>query len=203
VATQQTEMLREGLQEAEAMYAIRDGLSALSPPERCDLMELSLAGGLGPRDNLNIMLYFHAGGIGAIPRAPAYEAARTPGTATVRELPRNDGPRVFEVTVTFPTDPFVDGGTGTYRLEVAQDGEAVAGSYAGTLNGWKYQGKLAGAFHRGGYVLANPAAETPLAKRATAAITDVLRAEDAGRGDFLPQVRGLYAAASEVEAAQR
>jgi hypothetical protein len=203
VATQQSEMLREGLQEAEAMLAMRAGLAALAPPQRCDVLEVALAKGLGPRDNLNMLLYFHKDGIGAIPRAPSYEAARTPGTATAKELAAADGLRAFEVTVTFPTDPFVDGGTGTYRLEVKADGETVSGAYTGEFNGWKYEGAITGAFRKASYLLADGGPPSPLALRAGTAITSLLRAEEAARPDFLIHVRDLYAAAADVDAARR
>jgi hypothetical protein len=197
-------MLREGMQETEASHAMRAGLVALAPPpQHCDVVELSLAGGLGPRDNLNVLLYFHKDGIGAIPRAPTYEAARAPGTATAKELPAIEGARVFAVKVTFPPDPFVDGGTGAYRVEVKTAGDAITGAYAGEFNGWTYQGDVTGTFRTAGYLLADSSPQSPLAQRAGAAVIRLLRAEEAARPDFLNQVADLYAAAADVEAARR
>jgi len=222
VATVQYEMLREGLQDCEAIRAIERGLRTLQPPaeRRYDAIELFLSGALVresrdkshpdrmvPRD-LEVTLYRRDGTLQALSHAPTYNIADH--AAEARALPAQAGER-YDVRVTVHDDRWVKGGQGRYTLDLTRTGEAYAGTFTGTFRGHERKGKVVGTFRPGG--LRVPAATQPppstLAQRCDRAIDELVgtlrtgRAVGARGSDLQPLVARVYAAAAEVAAAVR
>jgi hypothetical protein len=224
VATVQYEMLRQGTQECEAALAIRESLSALYPPRETvyDVVNLTLEGALlqagnrkngkqprvSPRD-LELKLVYDRGSLRPEPVvwAPTYNHGTHTGTLVRRASPTG---QVFAVTVQLGDDPWVTGGPGAWILTLDREGDVFTGTFAGSFKGTKTEGRVTGVFTPKGYrVPAGTEPEpSPLARRCEAAIGDLARLYERGRGgsgarpgELRRLVRRLYATATEGAAA--
>jgi hypothetical protein len=220
--TQQFQMLCEGLQDCEAMVAIREALEVLYPPPilRCDVLQLNLAGALVRVDDwrggkpqtltardLELSLYWHNGMFRGEAQAKATTYNTGKREASVRQVRGSGDAEVFEADVTIADDAWIKGGRGTYRLQVRRLGDACTGTYSGTFNGQDRQGAVAGVFVPNGAALPT-GAERPTderRRRSEAAIEALVARYDQGKaaGGWADLLDRLYATATELTDAAR
>jgi hypothetical protein len=208
VATQQYENFREGLQECEALYALRAGANVLSPPpfKMCDVVELVLKDGvcrpasekgLYVRD-LTLTLVWNGDRIDVVPQAWHFNAFKREGHCKVVR----QEPTVFEVKITLDRDPASGKDCeGTYRIEAKRQGDRYAGSYTGAYRGYDRKGAAAGSFCKQAYRL--PVSDAPppsdLAKRVDVVSRATLAWYKSGcKPDAGEAIGTLYATAQEV-----
>jgi hypothetical protein len=215
LATVQFEMLREGIQDCEAMFSIRRDLKIICPPpvRECDLIELFLSRAVAQpgRDKvveLGIRLYFDGDRIGAIPHAPLYNTGRHSGQA---RLANSADGQVFEIDVTLGDDPWIKGGKGSYTVRLKREGDKFTGTHTGTYEGRSYSGSVKGAFIPKGIAVptGEPAVESELSRQGEAVIKETAAALDRSprsyprKGEVPAVLARLYAAASRIaEAAE-
>lgn len=209
VATVQYEMLIEGLQALEALYAVRDGLDRLYPSvtETYDVVQLLLEGALvrpdrveegrTGRHGLDLTIYFHQGKLkpGVLPKATTYNTARHAGAAT--ELAEGR----YRVEVTINKDPWVAGGTGVYTVDLQREGDRFTGAYRGAYNGTDVAGNVVGTFVPDGYTTAVGEVRPKDARfeRWSSAAESAVKDLAAGKGDLRAALETLYRVAGEVD----
>jgi len=221
VSTVQFEMLREGVQECEAILAIRDGLNTLYPQQAktYDCMDLTLDGALvqqksgtsgngsrGKRKALEVKMLFDHEELVAeiIPNAPTFNTGKR--TGTIKRV-GNAGELKFEIRVNITDDKWVKGGQGTYAVQLKRDGHICTGNFDGTWQGVRRKGSITGVFSPGGHVKAigEPRPKTELANRCDAAIEAVCRLFASttahGGGEVHNAASRLYSVATEVAGA--
>jgi len=216
VSTVQFEMLREGVQECEAILAIRDGLDILYPRQakKYDCIDLTLDGALvqeksgssGKPKALEVKILLDRDKLVSriIPSAPTYNTGSR--TGTIKRL-GEAGELKFEVRVTIADDKWVPGGQGTWTVQLKRDSDVCTGTFEGTWKGTRRKGSVTGVFTPGGHVVSTetPRKETGLAKQCDAAIDAVCRLYTSrtahGAGQVHDAVSRLYAVATEVSEA--
>ncbi len=222
VTTQQFEQLREGLQECEAMLAIRAGLDRLypQPVTRCDVLQLVLKDALAREDrrrkaegefvdvqDLELSLRFRDGEL--LPevrsKASTYNTGRH--TARAKALPSSDSLRL-EVEVTIADDPWIAGGTGTFVLDLERGNPSCTGRFEGAFNGHEREGPVIGTFVPNGYAVptGEPRPGTEAVARAEAVIETAVgvvktRKPDSRTTEAWPEALDrLYEEAAAIEA---
>jgi hypothetical protein len=209
--TPQFEMMREGAQVHEALWAIRDNLAALyaQPTVPCDVAELFLPGALKKNAGhegaeVEFTLIFHGDAILVRPYAPRWNSSGV-GSGQAKAVIAKEGAR-YEIEFTQKDDQWVPGGTGRFVVEAKLDGETYTGSYKGSFKGLESAGKIRGSFNKKGYALTvgEPPPKTELSKRCDEAIEEFFKAANLDKrrplkdGELRSLFTRLYALAAET-----
>jgi len=219
VATVQFEMLRQGIQDCEAVLAIQANLKTLYPPpvKIYDVVNLSLKGAL-PRQarrdgkqpkvlrakDLDLAILYSGGETPGeiLPSARTYNHGRHQGE--IKVLPSDKGEK-FDIRVTLGDDNWVLGGPGRFVVRLERSGDQYTGSYDGSFRGEKSQGAVTGSFTPQGRSVSTgeKPVENELTRRCRAVVEDVSRtlSGKAPTGGLRDLMHRLYATATDVAGA--
>ena len=210
LATQQIEMMREGLQEVEAMHAMREALDTLFPPplKLCDVIELNLTRGVcrpsaaepnPPGTDLVLTLYFHDGGIGISPQARGYNLHRREGAA---KIVKPGNPQTVQADIILDRDSAGKDCTGSYTIELTRQGNKFRGTYVGRYRGAERKGDVGGSFHEKAYPFktGEPPPKTELQQRAEEAQKALQKFWETGDGgaQYAKSSAQFYALLTEI-----
>ncbi|MEI7833069.1 MAG: glycoside hydrolase domain-containing protein [bacterium] len=199
LSTVQYEMLRQGLQECEALYILRDGLKKKfsAPTTLCDVHELILPKAIAGKDKnysgLNLLIYEHDGHFGVLPSAPDYNTGHRSGTITKIDAD------TYAVSLEIDDDNWVTGGKGKFVIKLVRIGNTYSGTFTGAFNGIPSAGGLRGTFSAKAYklVMQEERPKNELEIRAENTIAAYLSAINTN-GDLAIAVANLYNLAAEV-----
>jgi hypothetical protein len=210
LATQQIEMMREGLQEVEALHTLHEALAVIHPPplKICDVTELNLEGGVckpsasdpNPAgSDLVLTLYYHDQGIGVSPQARGYNSHKREGSA---RIVKDGNPQTVQAEIILDRDSGGKDCSGSYTLELKREGDKYSGTYTGMYRGVERKGKVTGSFHEKAYPFktGDPPPKSELARRCEEAEKAMLRLWQSGEGAAAPAktTAAFYSLVTEV-----